>query len=153
LEPVQVLEEAKPSASVGRNIDEPSLLPGFRTLAGFSHLLGEGQLARAEEQDSPLRSPARRAVAGGTALAGAAGEHVGDLTDLPRIALPHLVEAEQGITVHFGRAFEPVARGTPLPNEAADPAAATDGTRNTQRSRFAGAARATQVDAAGFLRH
>ena len=83
-EAVQRVEDAQALAGVGRDVDHAHRLAGAGTLARLGDLVGEAQLAGAEEQDAPGRDLARPAGAGGAALPGAVAQHVGHGVDRAR---------------------------------------------------------------------
>ena len=78
-------------------------------------------------------------------LAGAVGEHVGDLAGLPRVDLPDLVQDQQRARVRRGDGLQPVAGGTPAVQIVA---CTEDARRGVAGRRLAFAGRALQMHAA-----
>ena len=58
-----MIEKAKASASIGCQINEANRLPGHMALggAGIGNLVGQADLARADQKHAPLKARCREA--------------------------------------------------------------------------------------------
>src|SRR5260370_13402341 len=137
---MQLLEHSLPGVGVRWNIEEPYFLTGFQAPPDLGHLVGEGDFATRQEQQAPLRRPARRAVAARPPFAHAVCRHVRDFAGLARVNLPYLVETQQRIAMHLGDALDPVGGRAPRPQIAVDSATAPNATGGAQDGCLSGTA-------------
>src|SRR5262249_17143942 len=87
----RVVEDAKAPAGIGRDVDDPHLLPGAGSPAALHDLVNDAHFSGRNDLAAPgVRRP-ERAVTAGAALTGAAAEGVDDLPDFPGVCDPDLV--------------------------------------------------------------
>src|SRR6266700_3247321 len=147
----RVVEDTKPLAGVGRDVDDPHFLPRARALAALHDLVDHPHLSGRNDLAPPSVRRPERAVTAGAALTGAAAEGVDDLPDFPGVCDPDLVKHERTIVVQDRRSFEAIGGVAPGPDEPSSLIAAPEQRRSGIRCRgLSGGRLPVEVNAAAL---
>ena len=133
VEPMQLVENAMTGTSIGFQIDDAHLLAsGGAATAILGQLIGQADLAAAQEKQTPLGHRPALTGAIGARLALPVGEHVSGTPRCRWLDLGQLVQRQQRIAVALGDAFQRVVGGPPAADITGKAAAAPNATREMQ---------------------
>ena len=133
VEAMQLVENAMTSTSISFQIDDAHLLASSgAATAILGQLVGQADLARAQQEQTPLGHRPALTGAIGARLALPVGKHVGGTTRCRWLDLGQLVQRQQRIAVALGDAFQGVVGGPPAADITGEAAAAPHATGDMQ---------------------